>query len=338
MTSPTEPTEPKPEGAPAADSAAEASAPNVPADAQPTEAYAPVDAQATEAYAPVEQPTAVYPPADAQPTEAYGMAGQPVQGQPAGQPVGAPAPYGAPAYGAPAYAAPVADAPAGSGADRPRGLAWASLGLAIGGVVLVSAAFLPLAWGSLALALVGGLLLLVALVLGIVTLVSKKQGGKGLGIGAIAVSVLGGFLWVAALTVAFVWIGLSMAGSSSTGTDPEVSVSEEAAPDEEETTDEGSEETPTGTYDEAAYLAVVKPGVLALMQEIEPSVTEELVSEFYTDDMLIASGEGLLLAGEAAEEAFVSSTVESSQGTFTEDQAQRFYDLLVGAAEQYLVE
>lgn len=332
MTSPTEPTDPRSENASALDAAGTASAPGSPADAQPTEAYSPADAQPTEAYVPVDQPTAVYPPADAQPTEAYGTAGQ---GQAYGQPVGAPAPYGAPAYGAPAYAAP-AEA-AASGADRPRGLAWASLGLAIGGVVLVSAAFLPLAWGSLALALVGGLLLLVALVLGIVTLVSKKQGGKGLGIGAIAVSVLGGFLWIAALTVAFVWIGLSMAGSSSTGTDPEVSVSEEAAP-EEEGTDEGAEETPTGTYDEAAYLAAVKPGVLALMQEIEPSVTEELVGEFYTDDMLVASGQGLLLAGEAAEEAFVSSTVESSQGMFTEDQAQRFYDLLVGAAEQYLVE
>lgn len=333
MTSPTEPTDREPETAPAPDSAAAASAPGSPADAQPTQAYTPADAQPTEAYVPVDQPTAVYPPADAQPTEAYGTAGQ---GQAYGQPVGAPAPYGSPAYGGPAYAAPAAEA-AVSGADRPRGLAWASLGLAIGGVVLVSAAFLPLAWGSLALALVGGLLLLVALVLGIVTLVSKKQGGKGLGIGAIAVSVLGGFLWIAALTVAFVWIGLSMAGSSSTGTDPEVSVSEEAAP-EEEGTDEGAEETPTGTYDEAAYLAAVKPGVLALMQEIEPSVTEELVGEFYTDDMLVASGQGLLLAGEAAEEAFVSSTVESSQGMFTEDQAQRFYDLLVGAAEQYLVE
>ena len=50
-----------------------------------------------------------------------------------------------------------------------------------GRIVFVGAAYIPLLWVSVILALVGGLLLLVALVLGIVTLASKKQGGKGLG-------------------------------------------------------------------------------------------------------------------------------------------------------------
>lgn len=333
MTNPTDPTSPQPESTvPAADAQAPASPDAQPteaygaapaaADAQPTEAYPPADAQPTQAYPPAEQPTQAYPPAE-QPTQAY-----PPAAQPAGAPYGQPPAYGS-SYGDPAYAA----APV-STADRPRTLGWVSLGLAIGGLVLVGAAFIPLAWGSLILALIGGLLLLVALVLGIVTLASRKQGGKGLGIGAIAVSVLGGLLWVAALTVAFVWIGLSMAGTSSdSGSNPDVSVSEEADPG-----DDGEEEAPAGTYDEAAYLAAVRPEILAIMQEIEPSITEELVAEFYTDDMLIATGKGLLLAGDAAREAFISSTVESSQGTFDEDQATRFFDIVNDAAEQYLVE
>lgn len=307
MSDPNDTTRPPSDGgAPATDTAPPAPSP----DAQPTEAYAPApssDAQPTAAYPPAyEQPTTGFPVADAQPTAAYPPSDVPSA-----------APYGD-AYGQPAYAAPVASA------DRPRTLGWTSLGLAIGGLVLVGAAFIPLAWGSLILALVGGLLLLVALVLGIVTLVNKKQGGKGLGIGAIAVSVFGGILWVGALTAAFLWIGLSMAGSSSgTESDSDVTVTEEA---------------PAGTYDEAAYLDTVRPEILAIMQEIEPSVSEDIVAEFYTDDMLIATGEGLLLAGDAGREAFISSTVESSQGTFNEDQATRFYDVVHDAAEQYLSE
>jgi hypothetical protein len=312
MSNPTEPTPP-------------------PADAQPTAAYPPADAQPTAAYPPADaQPTAVYP-ADAQPTAVYPPAGQPVYGQPAGQPAyGVPA-YGQsasgdPAYGDPAFGAPVA-------ADRPRGLAWASLGLAIGGLLLVGAAFVPLAWVSLILALLGGLLLLVALVLGIVTLASKKQGGKGLGIGAIAVSVLGGLLWIGAITASLVWVGLSIAGSSSTGTSPEVSVSEEAAPG-----DDTTEEAPPGPYDEEAYLDEVRPEVTAILQEIDPSVTEDLIGQIYSDEMLVATGTALLAAGDSARDAFVSSTVESSDGMFAEEQAIRFYDVVLDAAEKHLVE
>lgn len=341
MTSPSEPTPAQPEGSTDPATAAEASAPPAPpappapsADAQPTEAYAPVG----------DHPTVAYPSADSQPTEAYPPAGQPAYGQPSygqpayGQPVGQPG-YGEPAaYGAPATTVSVA--------DRPRGLGWASLGLAIGGLVLVGAAFVPLGWGSVALALVGGLLLLVALVLGIVTLASKKQGGKGLGIAAIALSVLGGILWVVALTVSLVWAGLAMAGASDTGSEPEVSVSEEAGPtddgaDDGSTDDEGEgegEEAPAGTYDEAAYLEEVRPALIAITQEIDPSVTEEALNQVYTDDTLITIGKGFLIAGDAAKEAFISSTVESSGGVMTEEYAAEFYDIILDAAEKHLVE
>jgi hypothetical protein len=326
---------------PPSDDATPADAQPTPADAQPTSAP---DAHPTEVYPPADaQPTEAYPPADAQPTEvyppAYGepTAGQPAAGQQYGQPADAAAygqaAYGQPAYGQPAYAAP---APADLAA-RPRTLGWVSLGLAIGGLVLVGAAYLPLAWVSLVLAMIGGLLLLAALVFGIVTLASKKQGGKGLGIGAIAVSVLGGLAWIGAITLAFVWIGLAAVGSNSGGElEPAPTVSESAPV--EEGTDDGSEGEATGTYDEAAYLAAVRPEILAIMQEIEPSITEEVTAQFYTDEMLVSIGQSTLVMGDAGVEAAIDGIVEGSDGMFGEEQATRFITTIYEAAQQYLVE
>ncbi|MCH6231089.1 hypothetical protein MK786_10105 [Microbacterium sp. CFH 31415] len=304
-----------------------------PADAQPTQAYPPADAQPTQAYPPADaQPTAVYPPAYGQPT-----AGQPAPGQPYGHPSD-PAVYGGAAYGQPAYGQPAYAAPAPADlAARPRTLGWVSLGLAIGGLVLVGAAYLPLAWVSLVLAMIGGLLLLAALVFGIVTLASKKQGAKGLGIGAIAVSVLGGLAWIGAITLAFVWIGLAAVGSDSAGgLDPAPTVSESAPV--EDGSDEGTEGEATGTYDEAAYLAAVRPEILAIMQEIEPSITEEVTAQFYTDEMLISIGQSTLVMGDAGVEAAIDGIVEGSDGMFGEEQATRFITTIYDAAQQHLVE
>ena len=58
----------------------------------------------------------------------------------------------------------------------------------------------------------------------------------------------------------------------------------------------------------------------------------------YSDEMLVTTGKALLAAGDSARDAFVSSTVESSEGVFTEEQAIRFYDVVLEAAEQHLVE
>lgn len=303
----------------------------------PSDDTTPADAQATPA--PDAQPTEAYgAPADAQPTEAYPPAyGQPPAGQQYGQPAD-PAAYGQAAYGQPAYGQPAyAGAAPADLAARPRTLGWVSLGLAIGGLVLVGAAYLPLAWVSLVLALIGGLLLLAALVFGIVTLASKKQGGKGLGIGAIAASVLGGFAWIGAITLAFVWIGLAAVGSNSGGElEPAPTVSESAPV--EDGTDDGSEGEATGTYDEAAYLAAVRPEILAIMQEIEPSITEEVTAQFYTDEMLISIGQSTLVMGDAGVEAAIGGIVEGSDGMFGEEQATRFITTIYDAAQQYLVE
>ncbi len=308
---------------------------------QPTEAYPPADAQPTEATRPPTQPTAAYPPADEQPTAAYPPAAS-------GTPSYAPPSYGQPPTAPPAYGEPPTGAQPGDTATRPKTMGWMALGLAIGGLVLVGAAYIPLMWGSLILALIGGLLLLAALVLGIVTLVSKKQGGNGLGIGAIIVSVIGGGVWLGAITLALVFIGLAAVEDEGSFSSPapsasaqEVQPTEEGTiPDDDVTGDEGTEgDAPvSGTYDEAAFLAEVRPAILTIMQELDPSITEEAIDEVYSDDMLIATGQALLSAGDEARDSFIASTVEGSGGLFSEDQAARFYDTLVNAADRHLAE
>lgn len=303
MSNPTDPTTPNP-------------------DAQPTEAYgAPVppplppsapshpDAQATQAYP------------DAQPTEVYGQPapGQQFSGQQSsGQPSSAPSPYGAPGPKAPD--------------TRPKALAWAALASGILGFVLILVAFIPLVWVSLALAVVGGLLLLVAFVLGIVAAVNKKQGGTGIGIAAIAVSVIGGVVWIIALSWALVVIGLSTAGNA--GADPVVV--ESVAPDDSAEEAEGAEDVPAGAYDEAAYLAEVRPQLVTIMQELDASFTEESLNVMFTDETLVSTGKGFLVVGETARETFVGSL--GGSGVFTEEQATRFYDAILDGARQHLVE
>ncbi|MGA7149535.1 MAG: hypothetical protein WBX17_13735, partial [Microbacterium sp.] len=241
------------------------------------------------------------------------------------------------AYGDPAFAqSPAGATPPGSPDQRPRALAWISLGLAVGGLALVGAAYIPLLWVSVILALVGGLLLLAALVLGIVTLASKKQGGKGLGLGAVIVSVVGGMAWIGAISLALVLIGLNAAANNSPAPESTPSASAEATPDTEDDGAEEEAEEPSGAYDEAAYLAQVRPQILALMQEIEPTVTEEVLVTVYTDETLLTLGTSLVQSDEVTRDLFVQSLATGTEGLFTEDQAQRFFDIILVAAEAHL--
>ncbi|MET0296497.1 MAG: hypothetical protein ABW024_03785 [Microbacterium sp.] len=289
---------------------------------QPTEAYPPADVQPTEAYEPAaEQPTEVYPPAPDVPAyPAADASGQPVAGA-------------APQAAYPPAGYPVATAPKAPD-TRPKTFGWVSLGLAVAGLVLVLIAFIPLLWVSFVLALVGGILLLAGLVFGIVTLVNKKQGGKGLGIGAIIVSVLGGGAWIGALIWSLVLIGLASSGSSTGTVDPAPeptsieSVAPSAAPEE-------SEGTGAATGDEAAFVEAVRPEITALMQEVEPSLTPELVATAFPDETLIGMGQAVLSAGELGRDAFVSSLAQSG---LTDEQATRFYDALLTNAQAYLAE
>lgn len=274
-----------------------------------------------------DQPTVPFTPADQQSTAAYPPAYDAAQ-QPA---YGAPQPgYGAPQQ--PPYGAPQQSA----GPDtRPKKLGLIALITALAGLVLVLAGFIPVLWVGFTFAIIGGLLLLVALVLGIVTLVNRTQGGKGLGIGAIVVSVIGGAVWVAALTFSLVLIGLSAAGNSGDSEpieipSPQVSVEGE----DEGTTDDGATDGAT-TADEAAFVAEVRPQLIALFQEIQPGMTEELLESVYSDEILVATGQGFLMGGDAARQAFVTAT-SSSGDTMTADQANRFVDIMIAAAEVHL--
>lgn len=225
--------------------------------------------------------------------------------------------------------------PAGPDA-RPRSLGWIALITALVGLVLVLVAFVPVVWVGFTLASVGGLLLLVSLVLGIVTLVNRAQGGKGLGIAAIVVSVVGGAAWVGSFFFALVLIGMSTAGGSSGSTpielpSPQATVqTEDPAPTEAET-------DATATADEAAFVAAVRPELTAFLVETQPSMTEDLANSLYTDETLVAIGQGFLMGGDTAREAFVSAA-SSSGDSMTPEQANRFVDIILEGAQQYLAE
>lgn len=281
---------------------------------------------APDAPATPDAPTAAYPdlpvppaPADGQPaTPAYAPAPQ--------------APYGQPAYGQPAYAA--APAPTPTGTDtRPKTLAWVSLGLAVLGAILACVGFVPVPWVGLISVIVGGLLLLVAFVLSIVALASRKQGGKPLGVIALVLSVLGGGLWAIALFASIAFTAFLSTSSDGSAESPAPAPSISSAPSDEGT-DEGEEVA--GEYDEAAFLAEARPAMLAVFQEVEPSVTEDLVNQMFPDEALIAAGQSMLLLGDDGRDQMIESL--TTGGTFDDDTAGRFVDAIYDAATKHLQE
>lgn len=312
-------------------------APTQPAgDDQPTEAYPSASDQPAAAPSGDDQPTEAYPPAPDQPTEAYPPAPDQLRADAAapagenGQPVGA------------AYAAPIAP-PAPAGADtRPKRLAWTALGLAVGGLVLVLVAFIPLLWVSFALAIVGGLLLLAGLVMGIMVLAKKAQGGKGLGIGAIVVSVLGSGAWIGALVWSLILIGLASSGAGGgTATavpspTPPAAVEESATPAPSEEATAAPEDTATGAYDEAAYLAEVRPALTALFAEIDPTITDEVATMVFPDESLVQIGQAVI-SGDLDRDSLVA-TLAAEDGLFSQEQAERFYDTIDASAQKHLVQ
>ena len=314
-------------------------------DAEPTQAFPPA-ASASDA-----QPTQAYPPAasgsDAEPTQAYPGAYPGAQQYP-GQPGYDPAQG---AYGGADPAVQQPGAPAARATDtRPRTLAIAALIAAVLGVLFSLGGFIPAPGVATVLVVIGGILLLAAFVLSLVVLISKKQGGKPLGIAALIVSVLGGILFSVALVISLLWIGLanidddaapSVGSTSESSTSPSQEPSEQPS---EEASGAPSASTPgsaTGTYDEAAYLAAVRPQILAIMQEIQPGLTDDQLNDVYSDETLISLGKSLGAADAASEQTrqqVIDTLVQSSGGAFTEDQAGRFYDTIANAAQQYLVQ
>ena len=313
MSNPTPPQDPS-EQPPSGDAATPPVPPSP--DDQPTQAFPP-------AYG-AEQPTQAYPPAPQQPAA-------PAYGQP---PADAYPQQTSAVPGQPAYGAPV---PPAQPDTRPKTFGWVALGLAIAGIVLVGVAFIPLLWVSLILAVIGGILLLAALIMGIVVLANKKQGGKPLGIIAIIVSVLGGFAWIGALTWSLVLIGLASAGSGS------AEVTDPSPPAVVETEDAGSgestDETDTDVVagGEAAYLAEVRPALLALLRE-DSAVTEEQFERLFPDATLVSLGETMLIVGDFAPEMLSEALMESMGDDADAEKAERFYEIISTAAQAHLAE
>ncbi len=207
--------------------------------------------------------------------------------------------------------------------------------LAVLGAVIGLGGFIPMAWVSLVLAAVGGLLLAAGLVLGIVALASRTEGGNGMSIAAIVVAVAGGVVWVFAIVASVLWIGLAAAEDPAP---PPTTPAVTATVDPGDGGDGGQGEDASG---EQAYLDEVKPAVLAILQTIEPSITAEQLSQLYPDDALIASGRQLAtIPAEqraAQREAFVRASVESSNGALTDQTAGQLFDVLITAADRHLV-
>lgn len=296
------------------------------ADQAATAAY-PTDAAPTEAYPPV-------PPAPQAPAAPAGYGQAPYGQAPYGQNPGAqPQQYQTP-YGQ----APTSIAPAGPD-TRPKTLGWFSVGLVGLGFVLVLLGFLPLAWVGLIAVLVGGLALIVAFILSIVVLASRKQGGKPLGIIALVVSVIGGGLWFVALVVALA-VSFSSASSSAIeelGLGPTPSASVEPGDTDP---DGGTETDPdagaTGDYDETAFIEEVRPQIVEVFQEIDPNITAETLDLMFPDETLVAAGQGFLLLGDSGREYLITTLVDSSEGVFTEESAARFADAIIDGAEKHL--
>ncbi|WP_163631545.1 YrzE family protein [Microbacterium sp. B35-04] len=134
------------------------------------------------------------------------------------------APVAAPATGLPPYARAAAapppsypGAPAfGTGGSfppggidtRPKALAVVALSMAGAGVLLLLVAAVI---GSAGVGWLSPLLLCVSFVLSLIALISRKQGGKGFGVGALLLSIVGGILTV---VIAVAWVFGAFTSSS----------------------------------------------------------------------------------------------------------------------------
>ena len=262
---------------------------------------------------------------------------------PAPAPVPAPAPQGAP-YGQPPTGAypPVPPVYGQSGAglppqsdNRPKALGLVSLILAVLGFIAACVGFAP---AGLAFALIGGVLLLAAFILSIVTLASKRQGGKGLGIAGLIVSGIGGIVFVFALLVSLWWFAYGhIQDAVEKGIAPAIS----APADPSAPTDDASQ-TSDGIYDEAAYLDDVRDNLRSIIKEVQPGITDDQIDAIYPDDTLVFIGTSLLneynTLGDDALTTEAKSMVDSSNGAVTEDQAERFMRAVLSSAQAYLVE
>ena len=219
-----------------------------------------------------------------------------------------------------------APSPAAPGDTRSKGVAVTALVLAIVGLVLALLGFVPLPWLGIVGVLLGGLVLLAAFVVSIVGLVGARNGGKPLSITALVLSVLGGVVAGFALIVALVFTGLSVSDSAASST-PSPASTEGA---------EAGGEAADLTAGEQAFIDEVRPQVDQTMQEVDPSLTPDLVAQAFPDESLLMIGQALLATGEEGIDSFVDQTLSTAGDTISEEQLRAMYQSLYDAAVAHL--
>jgi hypothetical protein len=244
-----------------------------------------------------------------------------------------------PAPDAPAYGSPYGGPPQSVQPDarRPKSLALVAMILAIVGAVLALVGFVPFV--GMVFSILAGVMLLAAFVLSLVALASRKQGGKGFGVAGLVVSIVGGIIAVVAIADSAFWIALAAgvaAFPSDSAAAPPVSVTDPAQPSDAPT-DPGDDTT---AADEAAFVADVRPKIGALLREIQPGATDEMLTAAYSDDTLVMLGNLTLTAYQATGKDGMASEAQSitdaSGGAITPDQAARFVQALLDSAQKHL--
>lgn len=174
------------------------------------------------------EPTPPYTPPSSPPPPPGAGLNQPYPGAQTPPPQPPYAPWQQQGYPAPAQTWQQPAPPTGPVGNRPIVLAIIALALAVVGLVM---AFIPF------VTFFSGLFLLAGFVMGLVALISKKQGGKGFSIAAIAVAVVG---WIVSFVVTIATIGI-IGQAAQEAIDDSVTDFSTSQPDESDVPDAASD-------------------------------------------------------------------------------------------------
>lgn len=219
-----------------------------------------------------------------------------------------------------------------------KGMAITALILGIAAVVFGLLGLVPFAgWAFLGL---GGLLGVVALVLGIIAASGKNREGRGMGITGLSLGAAGVLLAIVAVVAQVLFIAAAVASTnhSASGSTSQVAPSPSGNADASTAPTPETSPSASGTYDEQAYLDAVKPELLALWRTIQPGAT----SLPWDDEFLITAGQQIQsVSGSASDlasmrEAFVSAATSQSKGVLSKAQAGKIFDIVASAANKYL--
>jgi len=215
---------------------------------------------------------------------------------------------------------------------RSKGVATTALVLAIVGLLVSLVGFLPIVWVGIIGAAIGGLVLLAAFIVAIVGLAGRRNGGKPLSIAALIVSVLGGIVVSIALLTSIVFTGLELTGNASSTPAATAGESGTTADGSDGTAEEGDALTPA----EQSFIDDVRPQVDQIMQQVDPTLTPDLVEQAFPDESLLMIGQALLATGEAGIDSFVDQTLATAGDTVDAEQLRSLYQTIYDSAVTHL--